>query len=78
MEHNLDSIVMGVKQLHSPNLVQNRISGIIRHVVRRNRRQRVPLQRKDTTLQKNLVLLRQEVLNRGELFSVLPVNPEQG
>lgn len=49
MEDNLDTIVVSVEELHSPHLVQNRISAVVRHIVRRDWRERIALQCIDAT-----------------------------
>ena len=55
MEHNLDAIVVVVEELHSADLVENRIVVIVNHVMRGNWRKGVPFESQDTTLQEDVV-----------------------
>lgn len=69
VEDDLDPVVLLVEQLGPPDLVQDRIVGIILHVVGRDRGQRVPLERKHSTLEQDLVLVRQQALGVRDLGS---------
>lgn len=60
MEDNLNSIVVIVEELHSANLVENRVVGIINHIVSGDRRKGVSFESQDTTLQKDAVFLGQK------------------
>lgn len=55
VEDHLDAIRGRVEQLHSPDLIQDGVTGIVRHIVRGDWWQSVPLEREDPTLEKNLV-----------------------
>lgn len=57
MKDDLDAVRAAVEQLHAPDLVQDRVVRVVRHVVRRHGRQRVAAQREDAALEKDLVLL---------------------
>lgn len=67
VEHNLHAVVVSVEQLHAADLVQDWIGGIVCHVMRRDRRERVTLQRVDTALQQHLVLVRKKFGERWKL-----------
>ena len=62
MEDDLYAIRRRVEQLYPPDLIQDGVAGIVRHVVGRDWWQSVPLEREDPTLEKNLVFVRQEVI----------------
>ena len=62
VEHNLDAVLRVVEELHTTDLVEDRVVRVVRHVVRRHWRQGVPLEREDAPLQQDLVLLRQKVI----------------
>lgn len=70
MENDLDSVMRVIEELHAANLVQDRVVRIIHHIVRRNRWETVPFERKDTALEKNFVLVREKVGRLGELREV--------
>ena len=73
VEDDLDPVILLVEQLSPPDLVQDRIVGIVLHVVGGNRRERVPLERKHSTLEEDLVLVRQQALGVGDLGSELSI-----
>ena len=75
VEDDLDAVVRVVEELHAPDLGQNRVVVVVRHVVRRDGRERVPLEREDTALEQHLVLFREQIIRRGErgVFSVFPM-----
>jgi hypothetical protein len=51
VEDNLDAIVVMVEQFDTPNLVQNRVVGIVRHVVCDHRGERIPFQGENPAFQ---------------------------
>jgi len=55
VEDDLDPVRSVVEQLDATNLIQDRIISVVRHVVGDHWGERVPLERKDPTLQENLV-----------------------
>lgn len=58
VEHNLDTIAARVEQLDASDLAQDRVRRVVRHVVRRDRGQRIPLEGEDAPLEQDLVFLR--------------------
>jgi hypothetical protein len=64
VEDDLDAVAGVVEQLHAPDLVQDRVVGVVGHVVRHNRGQAVALERKDPSFEENPVFFREEVLRR--------------
>ena len=75
VEDDLDAVMRVVEELHAPDLGQNRVVVVVRHVVRRDGRERVPLEREDAALEQHLVLFREQIIRRGErgVFSVFPM-----
>lgn len=73
VEDNLDAIGGTVKQLHTADLVQDRVASIICHVVRYDRREGVALQRENTTLEEDLVFFREQTFRVGHFGSVFTV-----
>ena len=75
VEDDLDAVMRVVEELHAPDLGQNRVVVVVRHVVRRDGRERVPLKREDTALEQHLVLFREQIVRCGErgVFSVFPM-----
>ena len=71
MEDNLDAVGLRVEELNAANLVQNRVVVVVRHVVGGDWRQSVALQSEDTTLQQNLVFVREKFVGsrNGAMFS---------
>ena len=67
MEDDLDTIRGLVKQLYAANLVENRVIGIVLHVVRGDWRERSTLERKDAPLEEDLVLAREQVVQVGQV-----------
>ena len=67
VEDDLDAILRPVEELDAPDLVQDRVVGIVGHVVRRDRRQGVATEREDAALQQDLVLGRQQRVGVGHL-----------
>jgi hypothetical protein len=57
MEDDLDPVGAPVEQLDAPDLVEDRVAGVVRHVVSDDRRKRVSLESKDSALEENLVLV---------------------
>jgi len=62
MEHNLHAIVMVIEELHPADLVENRVVGIVSHIVRGDRRKSIPFQSQDTALQEDVVFFGQELV----------------
>ena len=50
VEHNFDTIIRVIEELHAADLVQNGVVMVIRHVVRRDGGKGVPLEREDSAL----------------------------
>ena len=75
VEDDLDTVTLLVEQLSPSDLVQDRIVGIILHIVGGDGRQRVSLERKDSSLEKNLVFIGQQGLGIGDLGTDLTVVP---
>jgi hypothetical protein len=75
VEDDLDTIVLLVEQLSPSDLVQDRIVGVVLHVVGGDGRQRVSLERKDSSLEKDLVFVRQQGLGIGNLGTDLAIVP---
>lgn len=71
MENHLDPVFGPVEQLYPPELVQDRVVRIIRHVVGDDRRQRVSLQRKHPSLEQNPVLVGEQIFGVRNLCTVL-------
>lgn len=70
MENDLDPVMRVIEELHAANLVQDRVVRVVHHIVRRDRWETVPFERKDAAFEKNLVLIREEVGRLGELREV--------
>jgi hypothetical protein len=70
MEDNLDSIMAVVEHVDPSDLVQNRVIGVIGHVVGDDRWERVAFEGKDTALEENEVLIRYEVLRESGLLLI--------
>ena len=62
MEHNLYAIVVVIEKLDLTDLIENRISMIVSHIVCGDWRKSVPFQSQDTTLQKNVVFFGQKLV----------------
>ena len=75
VEDDLDTVVLLVEQLGPSDLVQDRIVGVVLHVVGGDGRQRVSLERKDSTLEKDLVFVGQQGLGVGNLGTDLAIVP---
>jgi len=75
VEDDLDPVVLLVEELSPPDLVQDRIGGVVLHVVGGDRGQRVSLEGKHSSLEQDLVLVRQEALGVGNLGSELSIVP---
>ena len=73
VEHDLDAVRGRVEELDAADLVQDRVVRVVRHVVRRDGRKRVALEREDAPLEQHLVLVRQKVVGCRER-SVFTVN----
>lgn len=71
VEDDLDTIAGSVEKLDTSDLVQNRVGAVVGHVVGDDRRQRVSLESENSSLEKNLVLRRQEILSVGHFGTVL-------
>ena len=72
MEDNLDAIVVIVKELDSADLVENRISVVVNHIVCGDWRKGVSFESQDTTFQENVVFLSQKFFRTRQcpVFSV--------
>ena len=57
VEDDLHAVRRVVEQLHTTDLVEDRVVGVVGHVVRRYRWQHVALECEDTTLEQHLVLI---------------------
>ena len=64
VEDDFDAVARGVEQLHSPDLVQDRVVAVVCHVVRRDGWEGVSLECEDASLEKHLVFLRQQIIGR--------------
>ena len=64
VEDDFDAVARGIEQLHSPDLIQDRVVAVVRHVVRRDGWESVSLEREDASLEKHLVFLRQQIIGR--------------
>lgn len=71
VEDNLDPVRGSVEQFDPSDLAEDGIVGVVGHVVRGDGRERVSLEGKDSSLEKNLVFIRQKLLGFGDLGSVL-------
>lgn len=71
VEDNLDPVFGPVEQLYPPELVQNRVICVIRHIVRDDRRQRVSLQGEHPSLEQNPVLVGEQIFRIRNLCTVL-------
>lgn len=60
VEEDLDAVGATVEELHATDLVQDGVGGVVGHVVGGDGRERVTTKGEDTTLEKNLVLLREK------------------
>ena len=58
MEYDFHAIVAVVEQFDSANLVEDRIIGVVSHVMSDNRGKRISFQCKDPTLQQYLIFFR--------------------
>ena len=58
MEYDFHAIVAVVEQFDSANLIEDRIIGVVGHVMSDNRGKRISFQSKDTTLQQYLIFFR--------------------
>ncbi|KAH3662104.1 hypothetical protein OGAPHI_006285 [Ogataea philodendri] len=67
VENDLHLVLAGVEQLARTDLVQDRIVGIIHHVVGHNWRQRVSLQRKHPSFQVDSIGRTKKVIQRWQL-----------
>lgn len=57
MEDNLDAVRGRVEHLHAADLPENRVTCVVRHVVRYNGREGVALQSENATFEENLVFI---------------------
>lgn len=74
VEDDLDSIRASVEELDSSDLIQDRVGAVVLHVVGDDRGKRVPLQRENSPLQRDLVRIEQKRAGIGYLgsgFSVM-------
>lgn len=71
VEDDLDSVRRAVEQLNPADLVQDRVVGIVGHVVGRYRRERVSLEGEDSALEQDLVLFAQQGSGIGDFSTVL-------
>ena len=72
MEHNFYAIIVVIEELHPADLVENRVIGVVSHIVRGDWRKGVPFQSQDTTLQKDIIFFGQELVRARQctMFSV--------
>lgn len=72
MEHNLHAIIVIVEELHSADLIEDRIVVIVSHVVCGDWRKGVSFESQDTTLQKDVVFFGQKFFRTRQctVFSV--------
>src|SRR5258707_3507549 len=56
MKDDLDSVIRGIEEPHTPDLSENRVVRVIGHVVRRHSGYRVAFERENAALQLHLVL----------------------
>lgn len=66
VENDFDAIMGMVEELNAPNLVQDRVVGVVSHIVSGHRWECVALQGEDAALKQNPVLIRKELLRGGE------------
>jgi hypothetical protein len=59
-------IAARIEQLYAPDLVEDRVVRVVSHVVRRDRRERVALEREDAALEEDEVVVCEERGGRGE------------
>ena len=71
VEEDLDAITRTVEELDAADLVENRVVGIVSHVVGDDGRQRVSTEGKDATLEQDLVLGGHEQARVGHLCARL-------
>ena len=71
MEDDLDAILWAVEQLHSPDLAEDRVAGVIRHVVRDDWREGVSLEGEHTALQEDFVLGVEQAVRVRDFGAVL-------
>ena len=62
MEHNLHAIIVIVEELHSADLVENRVGVIVNHIMCGNWRKGVSFESQDTTLQKDVVFFGKKLI----------------
>ena len=67
MEDDLDAVRHVVEELDAPDLVEDRVVGIVGHVVRCDGWERVAAEREDAALEHDLVFFGQEVFRRREV-----------
>jgi hypothetical protein len=71
VENDFDAVRGSVEELDPTDLVQNRVVGIVGHVMGRDRWERVTLERKDSTFEQNLIFLAEQGGWVGHFGSVL-------
>ena len=72
VEDDLDAIRISVEELNTTDLVQDRVVGIVSHVVSDYRRKRIAAKSEDTTLEENLVFSGKKfsrIRNFGSVFT---------
>lgn len=76
MEDHFNSVGLTIEQLDATNLVQDGISGIVRHVVGGDRWERVSLESEDATFEQDAILLGKELIeSRHDVASLALVVP---
>lgn len=59
MEDDFNTVARLVEQLHTANLVENRVICVVGHVMRHDRREGIALQGEDAPLEEDLVFARE-------------------
>lgn len=78
VEDDLDAVRGPVEQLNPSDLVQDWVVGVVRHVVGRNGRERVPLECEYAPFKEDLVFLAEQgrrVGNFGTVFAEMSAEP---
>jgi hypothetical protein len=71
VEDDLDSIRVSVEELNSTDLVQDRVVGVVGHVVSHDGRERVATKGEDATLEEDLVFGGKKLGRIGNFGTVL-------
>ena len=62
MEDDLDTIVTMVEEFDPTNLVEDGVVSVIGHIVRHDGWERIPFERKDPALEKDLIFFREQLV----------------